>query len=237
LETAVNRKIFSVFKKRILRREGAAVMFKDRTDAGRKLADALHAYRGEDVVVYALPRGGVVLGAEIARSLNAPLDLIIVRKIGHPYSPEYAIAAVAEDGHTVMNPIEVDSVDKPWFDETVRNQQQEARRRRELYTRGHPPIPATDKIAILVDDGLATGLTMFAAVQEVQHAHPRRIIVAVPVAPPQTVEELKQVADDVVALHVTPDFGAIGAFYYRFGQVSDEEVIELMKSPHTIEHA
>jgi predicted phosphoribosyltransferase len=213
------------------------MIFKDRADAGRKLADALSAYKGDNVVVYALPRGGVVLGTEIARSLNAPLDLIIVRKIGHPYSPEYAIAAVAEDGHTVMNRLEVDSVDKPWFDEAVRTQQQEARRRRELYTRGRPPIPATDKTAILVDDGLATGLTMFAAVQEVQHAHPRKIVVAVPVAPPQTVEELTQVADDVVALYVTPDFGAIGAFYYRFGQVSDEEVIELMNSQHTVGHA
>jgi predicted phosphoribosyltransferase len=213
------------------------VVFKDRADAGRKLADALHIYKDDAVVVYALPRGGVVLGAEIARSLNAPLDLIIVRKVGHPYSPEYGIAAVAEDGHTVMNRVEVDSVDKAWFDESVRAQQQEARRRRELYMRDRPPIPATDKTAILVDDGLATGLTMFAAVQEVQHANPRKIVVAVPVAPTQTVEELKQVADDVVALYVTPDFGAIGAFYYRFDQVSDEEVIQLMKSQHTIEHA
>jgi predicted phosphoribosyltransferase len=213
------------------------LIFKDRTDAGRKLADALSAYKSDNVVVYALPRRGVVLGTEIARSLNAPLDLIIVRKIGHPYSPEYAIAAVAEDGHTVMNRLEVDSVDKRWFNEAVRTQQQEARRRRELYTQGRPPIAATDKTAILVDDGLATGLTMFAAVQEVQHFHPRKTVVAVPVAPPQTVEELRQVADDVVALYVTPDFGAIGAFYYSFGQVSDEEVIELMKSQHTVEHA
>jgi predicted phosphoribosyltransferase len=212
-------------------------MFKDRADAGRQLADALREYKDGNVVVYALPRGGVVLGIEIARRLNAPLDLIIVRKVGHPDSPEYAIAAVAEDGHTVMNRCEVDSVDKAWFDEAVRTEQLEAHRRRELYTRGRPPIPATDKTAILVDDGLATGLTMFAAVQEVRHSHPKKIVVAVPVAPPQSVEELKQVADDVVALYVTPDFGAIGAFYYRFGQVSDEEVIELMKSQHTIEHA
>jgi predicted phosphoribosyltransferase len=213
------------------------MIFKDRVDAGKKLADALRAYKTDDVVVYALPRGGVVLGAEVARSLNAPLELIIVRKVGHPYSPEYAIAAVAEDGHTVMNRLEVDSVGKPWFDEAVLMQQQEARRRRELYMGGRPPIPATDKTAILVDDGLATGLTMFAAVQEVQHAHPRKVVVAVPVAPPQTVEELSTVADDVVALYVTPHFGAIGTFYYRFDQVSDEQVVELMKSQPTVEHA
>ena len=213
------------------------MVFNDRADAGRKLADALQEYKGGNVVVYALPRGGVVLGIEIAKALNAPLDLIIVRKVGHPDSPEYAIAAVAEDGHTVMNRFEVDCVDEVWFDEAVRTEQQEARRRRELYTCGRPSIPATDKTAILVDDGLATGLTMFAAVQEVRHSHPGRIVVAVPVAPPQTVEELKQVADDVVALYVTHHFGAIGGFYYRFGQISDEEVIELMKSQHTIEHA
>lgn len=209
------------------------MIFRDRIDAGRKLADALREYRRDDVVVYALPRGGAVLGAEIARSLDAPLDLIMVRKVGHPHSPEYAIAAVAEDGHTVMNRSEVESIDRAWFDENVRIQQQEARRRRELYTQGYPPVSATGKVAILVDDGLATGLTMFAAVQEVQHDHPKKTIVAVPVAPPQTVEKLNEVADEVVALYVTPHFGAIGAFYARFDQVSDEEVIELLKSMHS----
>jgi len=206
------------------------MIFKDRTDAGKKLAKALESYKGQNVVVYALPRGGVVLGVEVARTLEAPLDVIVVRKVGHPRSPEYAIAAVAEDGHMVTNRYEVESVDKQWFDENVEMQRREAQRRRALYTHGHPSIPATDKIAILVDDGLATGLTMFGAVQEVQHAQPRKIVVAVPVAPPQTVEELKQVADEVVALYVTDYFGAIGAFYSHFDQVNDEEVIELMKS-------
>jgi predicted phosphoribosyltransferase len=158
------------------------------------------------------------------------LDLIVVRKVGHPLSPEYAIAAVAEDGHTAMNRIEVNSIDKQWFDERVRIEQQEARRRRELYTRGRTAIPATDRVAIIVDDGLATGLSMFAAVQEVRHYRPRKVVVAVPVAPPETVQELKEVVDDVLALYVTADLGAIGSFYLRFDQVSDEEVIELMKS-------
>jgi predicted phosphoribosyltransferase len=206
------------------------MIFEDRVDAGRKLAQALVSYKGEEVVVYALPRGGVVLGAEIARVLDAPLDLIIVRKVGHPLAPEYAIAAVAEDGHTVINRIEVDSIDRQWFNEHVRAEQQEAQRRRELYTHGRTAVPATDKIAIIVDDGLATGLTMFAAVQEVQHSRPRKVIVAVPVAPTQTVQELKEGVDDVIALCVTQDFGAIGSFYLRFDQVSDEDVVELMKS-------
>ena len=179
--------------------------------------------------MYALPRGGVVLGAEIARELDAPLDLIVVRKIGHPFSPEYAIAAIAEDGHTAMNTSEVDSIDKEWFDERSQMERQEAQRRRQLYTRGRTPISATDKIAIIVDDGLATGLTMFAAVQEVRHAHPQKVVVAVPVAPPSAVEQLKEIVDDVVALHVTPALGAIGSFYLSFDQVTDDEVIELMK--------
>jgi putative phosphoribosyl transferase len=204
------------------------VIFRDRVDAGRKLASALTLYKGQAAVVYALPRGGVVLGAEIARSLNAPLDLIIVRKVGHPFSAEYAIAAVAEDGHRVVNQLEVDSVDGEWFEENLQIEQQEARRRRELYTRGRLPISAEDKVAIIVDDGLATGLTMFAAIQEIRHSHPRKIVVAVPVAPPQTVQTLKQVVDDVVVLYVTANFGAIGSFYSRFDQVSDEEVIELL---------
>ena len=206
------------------------MILKDRVDAGRKLAQALAAYKGQDVVVYALPRGGVVLGAEIARALDAPLDLIVVRKVGHPLSPEYAIAAVAEDGHAAMNQVEVNSIDTKWFDESVRIEQQEVRRRRELYTRGRTAIPATDKVAIIVDDGVATGLTMFAAVQEVRHSRPRKVVVAVPVAPPQTVRKLKEVVDDVVTLCVTENFLSIGSFYLRFDQVTDEEVIELMKS-------
>jgi predicted phosphoribosyltransferase len=202
-----------------------AVIFRDRVDAGRKLAQALSRYRQQDVVIYALPPGGVVLGAEIARSLDAPLDLIIVRKIGHPFSPEYAIAAVAEDGHTVVNEAEVVTVDKEWFEENVEIERQEARRRRVLYTRGRAPVFTTGKVAIIVDDGLATGLTMFGAIQEIRHSNPRKIVVAVPVGPPQTVQELKKIVDDVVVLYVTANFGAIGSYYSRFDQVSDDEVI------------
>jgi predicted phosphoribosyltransferase len=206
------------------------MVFTDRIDAGRQLCDALKHYKGQDAVVYALPRGGVVVAAEIARSLNVPLDVIVVRKVGHPFSPEYAIAAVAEDGHMVTNRGEVESVDKRWFNESVRAQQQEVRRRRELYTRGRKPISAAGKTAIIVDDGLATGLTMFAAIQEVRHSEPSKVVVAVPVAPPQIIEKLRTVVDDVVALHVIADFQAIGAFYVEFNQVTDSEVVELMRT-------
>src|SRR5437879_2956960 len=118
------------------------MIFKDRADAGKKLGRFLVSYKGQNIVVYALARGGVVLGAEIARQLDAPLDLIVVRKIGHPSFPEYAIAAIAEDGHTVMNPNEVDSIDKEWFEERSQIERHEVRRRRQLYTRGRTAISA-----------------------------------------------------------------------------------------------
>ena len=206
------------------------MIFEDRKHAGQKLAEALISYRGQDVVVYALPRGGVVIGAEVARSLDAPLDLIVTRKIGHPLSPEYAIAAVDEDGNTVTNPIEIESIDRKWFEQEVEIEQREAKRRRALYTSGRDPVSATDKVAILVDDGLATGLTMFAAIQQARKQHPRRVIVAIPVAPAQTVRKLRLLADEVVALYTPEPFGAIGSFYLRFDQVSDAEVVELMRS-------
>jgi predicted phosphoribosyltransferase len=205
-------------------------MFEDRVDAGKKLAAALSGYRGQDVIVYALPRGGVVLGAEIARSLNAPLDLVIVRKIGHPMSPEYAIAAVAEDGHAVMDAFQVKSVDKRWFSVAARLEQKEARRRRQMYMGGRDTAVATGKVAIIVDDGLATGLTMRAAVREVRHSNPRKIVVAVPVAPSRTIEDLNAVVDELVVLQVPSDFAAIGSFYRDFRQVTDAEVIDLMRS-------
>jgi predicted phosphoribosyltransferase len=158
------------------------------------------------------------------------MDLIVVRKVGHPRSPEYAIAAVAEDGHMATNPFEVQSVDEKWFAENVRLQQEEARRRHELFMKGRAPVSAADKIAIIVDDGLATGLTMMAAVEEVRHFRPRKVIVAVPVASPEAVRELERVADSVVVLDIASHLGAIGAFYMDFEQVSDSQVVELMNS-------
>jgi predicted phosphoribosyltransferase len=206
-------------------------MFIDRTDAGKQLARALVAYKGQPVVVYALPRGGVVLGVEVARFLEAPLDLIVVRKIGHPYQPEYAIGAVAEDGYVITNPDEVANVDKHWFDQAAAEELKEAQRRRALFLQGRHPVAVQGKIAIIVDDGLATGLTMLAAIHEIRKRGPKKIIVAVPVAAAETANTLRSEVDDLVVLHIPEGwFGAIGAFYYRFDQVSDDEVVALMRS-------
>ncbi len=205
------------------------MIFADRTDAGRKLAAALYSFKRQDVLVYALPRGGIVLGVEVARVLQAPLDLIVVRKVGHPQSPEYAIAAVAEDGHMVTDVFEVSRVDRDWFEREVAIQRQEARRRREMLVGGWRPASARGRTAIIVDDGLATGLTMMAAVQEVRHDQPQCVVIAVPVAAAATVRELKSSVDEIVALYVGDMFGAISSYYSKFDQVSDAEAIDLLR--------
>ncbi len=204
--------------------------FKDRIDAGRRLASLLEKFKGKDVIIYALPRGGVVTGSEIAKKIHAPLDLIITRKIGHPYQPEYAIGAVAENGHSVFNKEEVANIDEDYLISEAEKQKEEAKRRREIYLAGKKPIPCKGKIAILVDDGIATGLTMKAAIKELQmHYHPSKIIVAVPVAPPQMGEDLKNLGIEFVAVDTEGEFlGSIGAYYQDFSPVEDEDVIRIM---------
>ena len=208
--------------------------FRDRVDAGRRLAEALKKYRDQDGIVYALPRGGVVLGAEIARALRLPLDLIIPRKIGHPMSPEYAICAVVEEGEMVCNEWEVARVDPQWFKRVVAAEREEARRRRALYLKGRPRLPVEGKTAIIVDDGIATGLTMEAAIRDIKSKNPARVVVAVPVAPRDTAERLGREVDEIVALDI-PEYylGAVGAYYDDFPQVSDEEVVALMRHDRT----
>ncbi|HEX4997237.1 MAG TPA: phosphoribosyltransferase family protein [Terriglobia bacterium] len=204
------------------------MLFRNRWDAGVQLGEALSRYRGQDVVVYALPRGGVVVGVEVARLLDAPLDLIIARKVGHPAQPEYAIGAVDADGHRVINESEAGAVDPQWFDREVDAERREAERRRDLYLGGRRPIPATGRVAIIVDDGLATGLTMQVAIKRVRAEKPRRLVVAVPVAPAESVATLESQADEVVALYTPDPFFAIGRFYDDFQQVSDAEVVGLL---------
>ena len=205
--------------------------FTDRTQAGKLLAKVLKTYQGKDVVVFALPRGGVVTALEIAKYLHAPLDLIITRKIGHPYQPEYAIAAPAENGHIIGTKSELASVDKQWLQEEIEKQGIEAKRRREIYIQNRKPVSAEGKIAILIDDGIATGLTMRVGILELKHHHPKKIIVAVPVIPRQTANILEKEVDEVVALDTPPEdmfLGSVGAYYDYFPQVSDEEVIDLL---------
>ena len=203
--------------------------YADRRDAGRRLAGALAGLAGPATVVLALPRGGVILGAEVARALGAPLDLVLPRKVGHPSFPEYGIAAVAEAGEVVENRDEVARVDPAWFARAVAEERAEAARRRRSSLGDRPPTDLTGMTAILVDDGIATGLTMRAALCDVRARGAARAVVAVPVAPADAVARMRREADDVVTLQAPPDFaGAVGAYYRDFRQVTDEEVVRAL---------
>lgn len=204
-------------------------MWKNRAQSGKMLAKALAEYKGKDAVVYALPRGGVVLGHEVAKELGISLDIVIARKVGHPYNPEYGICAVTEHGDPVCDGNKEAPLYEEWLKTEVAKERQEAKRRREAYMDGRERINAKGKIAIVVDDGVATGLTMLAALDELRKDGPAELVVAVPVAPYDSMNDLRAKADKLVVLKVEKDFlGAVGSYYEEFPQVSDKEVIELI---------
>ncbi|MGA9099916.1 MAG: phosphoribosyltransferase family protein [Methanotrichaceae archaeon] len=202
--------------------------FNDRKEAGKRLAEALASYKGRDAIVYSLPRGGVVLGYEIAKSLGVPLDLVITRKIGYPGNEECAVCAVAEDGDMICDSSGVAMVDPEWLDAQAEKEREEAVRRRQVYLKGREPLPVDGKIAIIVDDGVATGLTIILAIKELKHRNPQKIVVAVPVASEQAAEIIRQEADELVALDIPAYFAAVGAYYDSFPQLTDDEVVKLM---------
>lgn len=207
------------------------VYFKSRVEAGERLAEKLVKYKDESPVILALPRGGVVLGKVVAQKLSCPLDLLITRKIGHPMSPEYAIGAVTVSGEAIFNEDEVRQLDKDWLQGAKKAEQEEAKRRQDVYLKGRESVELEGKTAIIVDDGIATGLTMMAGVKEAKAKNPAQVVVAVPVIPFDVYENLLKVADDVVAISVPDDFwGAVGAYYKSFPQVSDEEVIDILQN-------
>ena len=201
--------------------------FLDRREAGRLLAEGLLAYAGRpDVIVLALPRGGVPIGYEVARTLQAPLDVFLVRKLGIPGHPELAMGAIASGGVRVLNRdvIEPLRIPEHVIAETERRELREIERREAAY-RGQRPRPAVaGQYVILVDDGVATGATMRAGIAALRQAKPSRIVVAVPVAPPDTVELLQREADEVVCLAMPEPFRAIGCWYVEFPQLTDDEV-------------
>jgi putative phosphoribosyl transferase len=203
--------------------------FRNREHAGHLLAAALKGHVGAAAIVYALPRGGVPVGVAVARQLDLPLDLVIPRKLGHPQQPEYAIGAVTETGAPVCNEEECRRVDPAWFESKVAAERREAHRRRALYCGGDARASAKDRCAILVDDGVATGLTLEAAAREIRAERPSRLIVAVGVAPADTAERFRGLVDDFVAV-LTPEHfrGAVGSYYEDFHQLSDEDVLTLL---------
>jgi putative phosphoribosyl transferase len=205
--------------------------FSDRVDAGKRLAPALKDFAGKNGVVLAIPRGGVVVGYEIATVLNLPLDVIIPHKLGAPYNPELAIGAVAEDGTTVLddNLITYLGVSREYIREESERQKQEIQRRLKMYRQDAPYPNLKGLDVIIVDDGIATGSTMKAALASVKNRGAASVTVAVPVGPPSTIRELKKQADRVVVLYTPEYFQAIGQFYNGFSQTTDEEVIQLLK--------
>ena len=209
----------------------AEMLFEDRGDAGRRLAERLKPYADEHPVVFALPRGGVPVGFEISRALDAPLEVIVARKLGAPGQPEFGIGAVAPGGVRVLNERAVQGLGIPEdYLEWVSDQESaEAERRLRLF-RGDRPYPDLEtRTAILVDDGLATGVTARAALLALNRLNPCRLILAVPVCAPQTAELLRPETDDLICLLVPAELEAIGLYYQNFEQVPDEEVIRLLK--------
>jgi putative phosphoribosyl transferase len=208
------------------------MQFIDRRDAGRRLAEALGFLRGRPgLVVLAVPRGGVVVGAEVARALKAPLDIVIARKIGAPDNPELAIGAVAPDGTAVFDDEMVQSlgISERYKQAAAEQARQEIERRLRLYRGDRPPLDVAGKTAILTDDGVATGMTTLAAIRYLRKQRPRELVLAVPVGPPDTVAMLSREVDRAVVLYMPEVFWAVGAFYQRFEQTSDEEVVALLR--------
>lgn len=206
--------------------------FADRNDAGRKLAKALASYKGQKPVILALPRGGVPVAAKVAEALNAPLDLLLVRKIGVPFQPELAMGAVVDGASpvTVRNEdvITLSGTSEQEFVTGRDRELAEIDRRRKIYlgNRPHPELSA--RIVIVVDDGIATGATTRAALRAMRLRKPSKLVLAVPVAPTDTLRKLKDEADEIICLEDYENFGAIGLFYSDFRQVSDAEVTELL---------
>jgi putative phosphoribosyl transferase len=205
--------------------------FADRVEAGKRLASALADFAGKKAIVLAIPRGGVVVGYEIAKALNLSLDVIIPRKIGAPDNPELAIGAMTEDGTIILddNLVTYIGVSQDYIKEESERQKSEIERRLKKYRQNEPYPDLKGRNVIIVDDGIATGSTMKAALASVKNRGARTVTIAVPVGPPSTIKELKKQADRVICPYTPEYFQAIGQFYADFNQTTDEEVIQLLK--------
>ena len=206
--------------------------FKDRSDAGQKLAAALTKYKDQHPVVLALPRGGVPVAAEVAALFNAPFDLILVRKVGVPFQPELAMGAVVDGGAPLVvrneDVIRLAGIEEADFKAVCDHELAEIERRRQRYLGSRERVDVAGRTAIVIDDGIATGATTRAALRATRMRNPKKLVLAVPVAPTDSLAVMRQEADDVVCLEDYISFGAIGFYYSDFWQVSDEEVVEIL---------
>lgn len=205
--------------------------FKDRKDAGIRLAEALEKFKSEEPIVFALSKGGAILGAEIADKLDAPLDMIFVKKIGYPENSEFPICAMADDGPPVCTPDEIQKVSSKWLDKEIEKGRLEIRKRREKYFGAITSLHVEGKTVIIVDDGIATGLSVRAGILEMKERKVKKLIVAIPVVPAPTAEILKAMVDELVSLMIDPHYlGTVGMYYDYFDQVDDEKIVALMRS-------
>lgn len=209
-----------------------AMSYRDRRHAGQVLAAALEKLRGRDPIVLALPRGGVPVGFEVARALGCPLDIVSVRKLGAPHQPELAVGAVVDTQppQTVGNPevMRALGLDQAWLDHAAKAQEKELLRRRRLYVGDRPRPALAHRQVILVDDGIATGASIRAALKGLRQARPEALVLAVPVAPPEVLEDLTALCDRIVCPRRPENFGAVGYYYQDFAQTQDEEVVRLL---------
>jgi len=209
------------------KRSGGGVMFRNREEAAEQIASQLGHHRGANPLVLAVPRGGVPMGRIIADRLDGELDVVLVHKLGAPGNPEFAIGSVDETGHVELNPEAQGSrIEQRYIDEEADRQLHRIRARREHY--GRPPADAKGRVTILVDDGIATGATLLAAIRSVRVQHPGRLVVGIAVAPPETAERVAAEVDELVCLQRPSMFMAVGQFFDDFRQVEDEEVIDLL---------
>lgn len=205
-------------------------MFRDRDEAAHRLADKLNAYRGKHPLVLGIPRGAVPMAKVIADKLDGELDVVLVRKLRAPGQPELAIGSVDESGWTyLVDFAEVYGGSADYIETEKRVQMETIRQRRAQYTPIRPPISPSGRIVIVIDDGLATGATMISALHGLRAKKPARLICAIPVAPPDTLAKVADLADEVVCLEAPPFFRAVGQFYRHFPQVDDDEVIEILQ--------
>ena len=205
--------------------------FADRAHAGKLLAEQLQAYSGRaDVVVLGLPRGGVSVASEVAAVLGTPFDVVVVRKLGVPFQPELAMGAIAMGGVRVVNDpvVRALGITPEMIDRAALEQQRETERREQVYRNGRPPLPLAGKVVVIVDDGLATGSTMRAAVEAVRRMRPARVVVAVPVGASDTCRDVAALVDEMICLQTPEPFVAVGLWYDDFAQTTDEQVRALL---------